>query len=55
MHAPIIIATSDNLVSALGGYEFIFKTIKNKVQAMDISVPVIIHLDHSTSIENCRH
>jgi 6-phospho-5-dehydro-2-deoxy-D-gluconate aldolase len=55
MQSPIIIATSDNLIPALGGYEFIYKTIKNKVQAMEITVPVIIHLDHSTSVENCRH
>ncbi|KYH13939.1 ketose-bisphosphate aldolase [Staphylococcus kloosii] len=55
MQSPIIIATSDNLIPALGGYEFIYKTIKNKVQAMNISVPVVIHLDHSTSVENCRH
>jgi 6-phospho-5-dehydro-2-deoxy-D-gluconate aldolase len=55
MQSPIIIATSDNLIPALGGYEFIYKTIKNKVQAMSISVPVVIHLDHSTSVENCRH
>ncbi|PTK12238.1 class II fructose-bisphosphate aldolase [Staphylococcus saprophyticus] len=55
MNSPVILGTSDSLITALGGYKFICNTIKNKMIAMDIKVPVIIHLDHSTSIENCQY
>jgi len=55
MNSPVILGTSDSLIPALGGYKFICNTIKNKMIAMDIKVPVIIHLDHSTSIENCQY
>ncbi|RIM79305.1 ketose-bisphosphate aldolase [Staphylococcus arlettae] len=52
--SPIIIGTTDKNIEYLGGYEFILNTIKNKVQAMKITVPVIVHLDHGLSVENCK-
>lgn len=54
MKSPIIIATSDNLINSLGGYEFVCQTIKNKTRTMQVNIPIKIHLDHSTSIENCK-
>lgn len=52
--SPIILGTTDKNIPFLGGYEFIGETIKNKIQAMNITVPVIIHLDHGLSIEGCK-
>lgn len=52
--SPIILGTTDKNIPFLGGYEFIGKTIKNKIQAMNITVPVIIHLDHGLSVEGCK-
>ncbi|MFY2153005.1 class II fructose-bisphosphate aldolase [Mammaliicoccus sciuri] len=52
--SPVIIATTDKNIPFLGGYEFILKTIKNKVKTMNISVPVIVHLDHGLSVEGCK-
>ncbi|PTG48061.1 ketose-bisphosphate aldolase [Staphylococcus cohnii] len=54
MESPIIIATSDNIVDLLGGYKFICQTIRNKIHSMQVNIPIKIHLDHSTSIENCK-
>lgn len=53
MNSPIIIATSDNLIDLLGGYEFVCQTIRSKICAMKVDIPIKIHLDHSTSTENC--
>nr|WP_263314161.1 class II fructose-1,6-bisphosphate aldolase [Mammaliicoccus sp. Marseille-Q6498] len=52
--SPIILGTTDKVIDFLGGYDFICKTIKNKIQSMNITVPVIIHLDHGLSIEGCK-
>lgn len=52
--SPIILGTTDKVIEFLGGYDFICKTIRNKVASMDITVPVIIHLDHGLTIEGCK-
>lgn len=52
--SPIIIGTTDKNIEYLGGYQFILDTIKNKVRTMQITVPVLVHLDHGLSVENCK-
>ncbi|WP_192978255.1 class II fructose-1,6-bisphosphate aldolase [Mammaliicoccus vitulinus] len=52
--SPIILGTTDKVIDFLGGYDFICKTIKNKVKSMNITVPVIIHLDHGLTLEGCK-
>ncbi|MEB6201970.1 class II fructose-1,6-bisphosphate aldolase [Mammaliicoccus fleurettii] len=52
--SPIILGTTDKVIQFLGGYDFICKTINHKIESMDITVPVIIHLDHGLSIEGCK-
>ncbi|WP_039067964.1 ketose-bisphosphate aldolase [Staphylococcus shinii] len=53
-HSPIIVGTTDKVVEFLGGYHFICTTIKNKIKAMNITIPVIVHLDHGLTVENCK-
>lgn len=53
-HSPIIIGTTDKNIPFLGGYDFIAETIKNKVKTMNITVPVIVHLDHGLSVQGCK-
>lgn len=52
--SPIILGTTDKNIPFLGGYDFIAQVIKAKVKAMDISVPVILHLDHGLTVEGCH-
>lgn len=52
--SPIIIGTTDKVIEFLGGYQFICSTIKNKIKAMDVTIPVIVHLDHGLTVENCK-
>ncbi|PTK95806.1 class II fructose-bisphosphate aldolase [Staphylococcus gallinarum] len=54
MQSPIIIGTTDKNIAYLGGYKFILQTIKNKITAMGITVPVSIHLDHGLTVEGCK-
>ncbi|MGS0652308.1 class II fructose-bisphosphate aldolase, partial [Staphylococcus arlettae] len=52
--SPIIVGTTDKVIEFLGGYQFICSVIKDKVKAMNITVPVIIHLDHGLTVDNCK-
>ncbi|QDR65089.1 MULTISPECIES: class II fructose-1,6-bisphosphate aldolase [Mammaliicoccus] len=52
--SPIILGTTDKIIDFLGGYDFICKTIRNKIESMNITVPVIIHLDHGLTVEGCK-
>lgn len=53
--SPIIIGTTDKNIEYLGGYQFILDTIKNKAKAMKVTIPILIHLDHGLSVENCKY
>lgn len=46
MNVPVIIQTSMGAAKYMGGYELCQKLIEATVKAMDITVPVVIHLDH---------
>lgn len=52
--SPIILGTTDKIIDFLGGYDFICKTIRNKIESMNITIPVIIHLDHGLTVEGCK-
>lgn len=45
-NVPVLIQTSMGAAKYMGGYELCQKLIEATVKAMDITVPVIIHLDH---------
>ncbi|MCI1894941.1 MAG: class II fructose-1,6-bisphosphate aldolase [Lactobacillus sp.] len=46
LNVPILIQTSMGAAKYMGGYEVCQKLIESLVKAMDITVPVVIHLDH---------
>lgn len=46
MHSPVIIATSMGAAKYMGGYKTVANLIKNLDEALGITVPVAIHLDH---------
>lgn len=52
--SPIILAASDRLVPFLGGYPVIAAMVREIVQEMRITVPVVLHLDHGQSVDNCK-
>ena len=53
-NSPVIIASSDRIVDYLGGFELIASTVKKMVAEMNITVPVVLHLDHGLSVESCK-
>jgi 6-phospho-5-dehydro-2-deoxy-D-gluconate aldolase len=52
--APVIVAASDRLVDYLGGFKTISAMVRALVEEMNITVPVVLHLDHGSSFERCK-
>lgn len=52
--APVIAAASDRLVDYLGGFKTISAMVRALVEEMNITVPVVLHLDHGSSFERCK-
>lgn len=52
--SPVIIGTSDSIVDYLGGFNLIVTTVKKMIEEMNITVPVVLHLDHAQSVVRCK-
>lgn len=52
--SPLILASSDRLSDYLGGFKVIRKMVEAYYQALEISIPLVLHLDHSGSFERCE-
>lgn len=51
--SPVIIGVSESAARYMGGYVTVATMIKNLHNFLNISVPVVIHLDHGSSVEEC--
>src|SRR5699024_6584620 len=49
-----IIASTDRIVDYLGGLKLIASTTQTMVEEMQITVPVVLHLDHGFTVEQCK-
>ena len=38
----------------MGGYKVASQIVKSLIEELEIKVPVVLHLDHGKSIENCK-
>jgi 6-phospho-5-dehydro-2-deoxy-D-gluconate aldolase len=52
-NSPVIIATSDRMVDYLGGFQTITDLVSNLIQFNQISIPVVLHLDHGQTVDRC--
>ncbi len=51
--SPVIVAASDRLIDFLGGFDWIVLAVKETMSRLEITVPVVLHLDHGRSVESC--
>jgi len=51
--APVIIGTTDRIVDKLGGFRFIVNAFQIMKEELNITIPVVLHLDHGQTIERC--
>ncbi|MBB6448774.1 6-phospho-5-dehydro-2-deoxy-D-gluconate aldolase [Geomicrobium halophilum] len=51
--APVIVGTTDKIVDQLGGFNLLAQTFKVMKEELEITAPVVLHLDHGQKIERC--
>lgn len=52
-NSPVILGISEAAARNLGGFALIVCTVKELMKEYEVTVPVAIHLDHSSSFETC--
>jgi fructose-bisphosphate aldolase class II len=54
-HSPVILGVSESSISYIGGYNTVFSMVNSIIKDLKITVPVILHLDHGSSVESCKN
>ncbi len=54
-NSPVILGVSEGAAKYMGGYTVVSAMVSSLVEAMGITVPVALHLDHGTSFESCKN
>lgn len=52
-NSPLIIASSDRMVDFLGGFKTIADLVNDIADEQNITVPVVLHLDHGQTVDRC--
>lgn len=53
--APVILGASPKTIEYFGGYKLVYNLVKNMINELVIKVPVVLHLDHASSFEECKN
>lgn len=51
---PVILGVSEGASKYMGGYITIVNMVKNLIDYLNITIDVVIHLDHGSSFESCK-
>ena len=52
--APVILGVSESAISYMGGFKTVVNLVKNLISDLNISIPVVLHLDHGKSVDACK-
>ncbi len=53
-NSPVFLGVSSGAAKYMGGYNVVRKMVDGLIEDLKITVPVILHLDHGTSVEECK-
>lgn len=54
LNVPVILGVSEGAQKYIGGFKTISNMVKGLIEELNITIPVCLHLDHGTSVENCK-
>lgn len=54
-NSPVILGVSEGAAKYMGGYNTVVAMVKGYCADKNITVPVVIHLDHGSSFESCKN
>lgn len=52
--SPVILAVTEKSVSYFGGTKVVYNSIKSLIEELSITIPVVLHLDHGSSVTICK-
>ena len=53
MDSPVILGVSEGATKYMGGFNVVSSLVKGLIKDLNITIPVCLHLDHGSSVENC--
>jgi fructose-bisphosphate aldolase, class II len=54
LKTPVILGVSEGAAKYMGGYNVISNMVKGLIMDLNITIPVVLHLDHGSSVESCK-
>lgn len=54
LNSPVILGVSEGAIKYMGGYNVVSSIVKELVESLNITIPVVLHLDHGSSVENAK-
>lgn len=54
LRMPVILGASEGAIKHMGGYNVVYSVASSLVKDLNITVPVVLHLDHASSVESCK-
>lgn len=54
MRSPVILGASEGAIKYMGGYRVTYALVDAMIKELNITIPVVLHLDHGTTIESCK-
>lgn len=52
--SPVILAVTPSSVSYFGGYQVVVNMVSSLIDALNIKIPVVLHLDHANDFLSCK-
>lgn len=52
--SPVILGVSEGAAKYMGGFQVISDMVRDLVSSLEIKIPVVLHLDHGSSVESCK-
>ena len=52
--SPVILAVTEKSIDYFGGVNVVHNTVKSLINSLNITIPVVLHLDHGKSVELCK-
>ncbi len=53
-NSPVILGVSESTIKYMGGTKVVANLIRTLDQELNIKIPVVIHLDHGSTVEICK-
>ena len=53
-NSPVILGVSEGAIKYMGGYNVVSSLVNSLLTDLNITIPVVLHLDHGTSFESCK-